>query len=259
MSLLFTASSLPPLNYNLSPPISLRSFYDLLALNFGKKEKRNLAAIRRIIDIKNILSVQTGAVFDINGNFLESGLRLALSNCEFLPEYVFDFLDDNVDEEQCVKNFPQLYARFFREEIAKGGVISEFLRFEKNLNLVLFGLSAKKQKFDLETYLQYEDLADPLVTHLILQSKSSGPFIFPFEYRLLEEKILSSGADPMKQYLAISSYKFNFYKEIVESSIGSFRSICAYMMCLWILDEKASFNEKEGRKILTDIVESDNG
>ncbi|MCH9621573.1 MAG: hypothetical protein S4CHLAM20_09970 [Chlamydiia bacterium] len=259
MSVIYTSASLPILSFNSAPPISLKSFYDLLQLNLGKSAKEKIKSIRRVIDVKNILSFQTGIGFDVKGNFLESGLRLALSNCEYLPDYIFEFLDQYVDEVEMIKNFPRLYAMFFEEEIAKGGIIAEFLTFEKNVNLLLFGFNAKKHSFDVESYLQYEDLTDPIVTQVALQCKNSGPFIFPFEYKLLEEKILDSGADPMKQYLAVASYRFNFYKEIVDNSSGSFRSICAYMMCLWILDEKSSLDEIKGRKILTELVESDHG
>jgi len=256
MGVLFASASLPDLTFNSKPPVSVRSFYELLKLNLTKSQRSSLKSIRRIIDIKNILSFQTGIAFDFKGNFLETGLRLALSNCEFLPDYIFDYLDQHPEEEDLIKDFPKLYAEFFEKEIAKGGITSEFLKFEKDLNLLLFGFNAKKHNLEVESYLQYEDLTDPIVSQVVLQLKGSGPFIFPFEYKVLEEKVLASGADPMKQYLAISSYRFNFYKEIVDNSNGSFKSICAYMMCLWILQDKALLDENKGREILTELVES---
>lgn len=258
MSLLFAYSSLPPLKFNSGLPLSLRSFYDTLELNLSKAQKDKLISIRRIIDIKNILSFQTGVLFDPKGNFLESGLRLALSNNEYLPEYILNFLEENSDDKELEKNFSKLYAMFFHEEIKKGSMTAEFLTFEKNLNLILFGVYAKKQGINIESYLQYEDLADPLVMHIILQSKNSGGFIFPFEYKDLEEKILSAGADPMKQYIAVSAYRFNYYMELVNNYSGSFKSICAYMMCLWILEEKALLDENKGREVLKELVENEN-
>lgn len=195
--------------------------------------------------------------FDPKGNYPESTLRMALSNAEYLPEYVLDYLDENTTEESLVTNFPKLYAEFFDREIAKGGMTAKFLKFERNMNLIEFGINAKKANMNIESYLQYEDITDPLVSHVIAQCKSTGPFIFPYEYKVLEEKVLSSGADPMKQYNAVSSYRFNFYREIVEVKQGSFAMLQAYMMCLWILEEKAALNEEEGRKILTELVENE--
>lgn len=257
MSLLYAYSALPPLDFSQIPPISLGRFYDILDLNLGKKEKESLISLRRLIDIKNVLSFQTGVHFDPKGNFLEAGLRLALNNGEYLPSYMLEFLEEHSQSADLVEHFPLLYATFFKEEIAKGGISAEFLTFEKNLNLVLMGYLAKKQGIHLESYLQYEDLVDPLVTHVILQSKNTGPYIFPYEYKDLGESIENTGADPMKQYMAISRYKFHFYQEIVENDSGSFRSICAYMMCIWMLGERAALDEKKGREMLTELVESD--
>ena len=257
MSLLFAYSSLPPLKFKLGIPLSLRSFYDTLELNLSKSQKEKLISIRRIIDIKNILSFQTGVLFDPKGNFLESGLRLALSNAEYLPEYILDFLEENPEDKELEKNFPKLYATFFYEEIKKGSTIAEFLTFEKNLNLILFGYYAKKRRINIESFLQYEDLTDPLVTYIVLQSKNTGSYIFPFEYKDLEEQIVVAGADPMKQYTAVSAYRFNYYMEIVNNEGGSFKSICAYMMCLWILEEKGLLEESKGREVLKELVENE--
>ncbi|MCH9811595.1 DUF2764 domain-containing protein [bacterium] len=257
MSLLYAYSALPPLQFNQPPPISLGRFYDLLELNLASKAKESLISLRRIIDVKNILSFQTGVHFDPKGNFLEAGLRLALSSGEYLPAYLLDFLEEHSSSESLIENFPLLYATFFQKEIAKGGIAAEFLTFEKELNFVLMGYLAKKQGINLESYLQYEDLTDPLVAHIILQSKNTGPFIFPYEFRRLGEMIEETGADPMKQYVAIDRYRFHFYGEIVHNDSGSFRSICAYMMCLWMITEKAALDEKKGREMLTELVESD--
>jgi hypothetical protein len=257
MSLLYAYAALPPLEFNQIPPISLSRFYDILDLNLDEKDKASLVSLRSLIDMKNILSFQTGVPFNAKGNFLEAGLALALSNAEYLPEYILNFLEENPEEKDLIKNFPQLYATFFREEIGRGGASAEFLTFEKNLNLVLLGYIGKKQGVNVESYLKYEDLSDPLVMHVILQSKNIGPFLFPYEYTDLGESIESTGADPMKQYTAVNLYKFKFYREIIDNDSGSFKSICAYMMCLWVLEEKTLLDEKKGRKILTELVESE--
>lgn len=258
MSLLFAYSSLPPPDFHSSTSITLEKFYELLDLSLTDGMKAKLASIRRLIDVKNILSFQTGVMFDSKGNFHESNLRLSLLNNEDLPEYILDFLEEHKENSDVVKHFPELYSMFFKEEIAKGGVAGEFLTFEKNLILILFGFTGKRLALDIEKYLQYEDLTNPLVIHLLLQKKNSGPFIFPYEYKDLEDRINQTGADPMKQYLSIAIYRFNYYKAIFEEDPCSFRSVCAYMMCLWLLDEKEELNEKLGRKVLIEIVESEN-
>ena len=257
MSLLYAYSALPPLEFHQPPPISLGRFYDILELNLGGRAKEKLISLRRIIDIKNILSFQTGIHFDPRGNFLEAGLCLALSSGEYLPPYLVDFLEEHQSSESLVENFPLLYATFFKEEIAKGGIVGEFLTFERELNLVLMGYLAKKQGIALESYLQHEDLSDPLVHHVVLQSKNTGPFIFPYEFSRLGEMIEETGADPMKQFVAIDRYRFHFYGEIIQNDGGSFRSICSYMMCLWMSTNKAALDEKKGREMLTELVESD--
>jgi hypothetical protein len=258
MSLLFAYSCLPHLNLKLEPPISLRAFYEILDANLSKVDREKLNCIRRIVDIKNILSFQTGLPFDVKGNFSEANLRFALTNLEYLPDYIFDFLSENKTLAELEKNFPKLYALFFSKEIAKGGVGAEFLTFERDLNLILFGFYAKKNRINLEPFLEWEDHTNPLVEHLILQSKNSGAYIFPFEYKNLEEKILGAEADPMKQYKVINAYRFHHYMEIFETDPFSFRSICAYMMCVWILKDRSLLQEKKGREVLKEIVENGN-
>ena len=125
MSLLYAYSALPPLDYNQIPPISLSRFYDILDLNLGEKDKESLVSLRRRVDIKNILSFQVGVPFNEKGNFLEAGLALALSNAEYLPEYILNFLEENPDEKDLIKNFPQLYALLF---LKKRLLVEEFLQ-----------------------------------------------------------------------------------------------------------------------------------
>ena len=257
MGLLYLYSSLPDIKLNSINKISIEGFYKLLDLNCTQNDKDQISSLRRRVDIKNILSIYSGLSFDPKGNFIESGLRVALSNLEYLPDYIFDFLETHPDDHELKKGFPQLYVNFYANEIARGSLCSEFLLFEKNLNLLLFGLNCKKKNIKIESFLQYEDLADPLVEHVLLQSKNSGPFIFPYEYKELEKKINDAGVDPMKQYNAIASYKFDYYKDIVEDNKKLLRSICAYMMCIWIVEERTSLNEKVGREVLKELVESD--
>ncbi len=257
MGVLFAAASLPPLSFSQPLPITLRSFYELLELNLSSKQRDALDSLRRIIDVKNILSFQTGVVFDKRGNFLESGLRLALTNSEYLPDYILNFLEKYPEEVDLIKNFQKLYATFFSEEIAKGGMTAEFLTFERNLNLVLFGYNGKKRGVDVLSYLVHEDPSNPLVTYIAMQSKNTSGFIFPYKYKALEKSILDAGADPMKQYLSITKYRFSYYQHILNCNNVSFKGICAYMMCLWILDERTSFCEEKGREVLKELVESE--
>ncbi len=258
MSLFFAYSSLPPPDFTHSSRMSLKSFYELVELTLTTDQKKKLASLSTLIDIKNIFSLEMGISFDPKGNFSEAILRLCLQNSEDLPVYILEFLEENKEKEDRIKHFPKLYTMFFKEEISKGGVAGEFLNFERDLNLLLFGFTGKKLAINLEKFLQYEDLSDPLVTQILLQRKNSGTFIFPFEYKDLEEALNQTGADPMKQYLAVSVYRFNFYRTIFENDPCTFRSVCAYMMCLWIQDEKASMDEKLGRKVLIEIVENEN-
>lgn len=256
MGILFAFSSLPALKYGEKPGVSFKEFYGILDLNLGTKDKERLVSFRRMIDVKNILSFQTGVKFDGKGNFLEAGLRLALTNSEYLPEYILDFVEDRSDEESLVRDFPQLYAVFFEREISKGGILAEFLSFERDLNLLLMAYNAKRTGIDIESFLQYEDPDSPLVALVAMQAKSSGSFIFPYEYAILEDRLQQAGSDPMKQYEAVSSFRYNFYNSFVEESSGSFRALCAYMMNLWMLEERASLDDKIGREILTELVES---
>jgi hypothetical protein len=258
MSLLFAYSSLPPLKFKLGICLSLEAFYEILDANLSKDQKEKLFSIRRIIDIKNILSLQNGVAFDGKGNFIESALRFALANAEYLPIYVINFLAENTTADQMEKNFPKLYATFFYEEIKKGGIVGEFLTFERDLNLLLFGYYGRKNRVNIEPFLEWEDDTNPLVRHLIVQSKSSGSYIFPFEYKDLEEKILATGADPMKQYRVINEYRFNHYTQIFDTDPLSFRAISAYMMCLWILEDRVCLDEKKGREVLKELVEREN-
>ena len=258
MSLLFAYSSLPPLDFSGSSTLSIKTFYELVEATLTEKGKEALSSLKRIIDIKNIFSLQTGVLFDPKGNLLEQQLRLSIAELEHLPPYILDFLEENKEPKALLENIPKLYTLFYKEEISKGGVIKKFLTFERDIQLLLFGCAGKQLGIDLEKFLNYEDLTDPIVSHLFLQKKSSSPFIFPYEYKALEEKLLKSGANPMKQYLSVATYRFDFYKGLFEENMCTFEGICAYMMCLWILEEKKMLDEKQGRKVLIELVEGEN-
>lgn len=256
MGLLYAYSCLPPFKFQDRLPISSRSLYQIFSLNLSANQYKQIEALRRIIDIKNLLTKKLYDRFDEKGNFSLQEFKDKFAK-EKMKQYMLDFLQECKDDQDLISKYPKLYADFFEEESKESVLVAKVLKFEKEVNVLLFCLQAKKNKISIDDFLGYMDLSDPLIEYAVIQSKGEGPFHFPYEYKNLEALILDSGMDPMKQYDAVNEFKFRFYDELALDTQDLFTKICAYMMQVWINEDKSQLDEASGRELLTKLLENE--
>jgi hypothetical protein len=115
----YLASLLPSLDFPGSPDISFSSIRESLRLNLSETDLKKIEALRLFIDITNIRPLLLEESIDGRGNLSEKDLDEALLIKDFLPQYVFDFLDKHDTLAAKLHHFSELVSLFFTNELPK--------------------------------------------------------------------------------------------------------------------------------------------
>ncbi len=246
----FVIPSLPPLSLKDKPELSFDELVRRLRINLSKEDFERTVVLRRFIDILNIRSLMMEEPIDPRGNLGEKELDEAMLVKTSLPDYVFDFLEQFEKTSDRIRNFSGLLARYFQEEIPlQKGFLKKYLVFERERRLVLLALRAKLIGRDVVHELQFEDLSDPLVAHILAQ-KDSGHYDPPLEYVEIRDILESCYADPLLENKAFAEYRF---KKIDELSVGdpfTINRILAYMAQLMLVENLHELDEEKGRLVV---------
>jgi hypothetical protein len=246
----YLAASLPPLEFPSMPDVSFVSLREALKLNLSKSDLKKVETLRLFIDISNIRPLLLEEEIDPRGNLEEKELDEALLVHNLLPGYVFEFLDQHETLADKLKYFPELLARFFAEEIPKQtGFLKAYFTFEREWRLVVLALRAKKMKRDLIRELQFEDVFDPFVAHILAQ-KDAESYEPPIEYKDLKDILHACGPDPWEQNKAIAAYRFNKIQEMIGEAQFSIDWILAYLAQLLIIEYWNELDAAKGQMIL---------
>jgi hypothetical protein len=246
----FVVPSLPILSLHQKPEITFNELVTRLELNLSRQDLEMTKVLRRFVDIYNIHAHLMEEPVDPRGNLNEKELDEALLVHTGLPDYVFDFLGQFEKVSDKVRNFPGLLARFFNEEIPKQkGFLRTYLTFEREWRLVLLALRAKQLGRDVVKELQFEDLADPLVAHILAQ-KDSESYEPPPEYAELKELIASCHGDPWAEHRAFAEYRFRKIEEFAQNGLFTIDQILCYMAQLMIIESMFELDEERGSMIL---------
>ncbi|MGR3973972.1 MAG: DUF2764 family protein [Candidatus Rhabdochlamydia sp.] len=250
----FLLLSLPPLRLGEKPPFS---FYELMwriEVNVKRKDFQKVAILRRWIDLKNIRQLYLGQLVDHRGNLNEKDLDEALLVQEFLPSYVFDFLNSFTTKEEILNAFPGLLARYLQEEAQEQtGFLQNYLSFERQWRLILLAIKAKELGKDLEKELQFEDLKDPFILDILAQ-KDLPVYDPPPLFVSLKEKYLGCGLDPWEQSKMLMQWKMDQIENLIERDVFSIDSILAYLVQLMMIEEFDELNSSKGEMILETFV-----
>ena len=246
----YLATTLPPLEFPIVPDISFELLKESLSLNLSEKDLKKVEVLRLFVDINNIRPLLLEEEIDSRGNLSEKDLDEALLVQDFLPEFVFDFLDKYDTLPEKLKHFSELLSNFFAEEIQKQkGFLKEYLTFEREWRLVILALRAKITNRDVVKDLQFEDFNDPIVSQILAQ-KDAEQYDPPVEYKELKEKFLACGTDPWQQNKMLSEYRFSRIEEMVDKGQFSIEAILAYLAQLMIVEYWNELDEERGKVIL---------
>jgi hypothetical protein len=246
----YLAASLPPLEFPSFPDISSVELKESLRLNLSKKDFKKVETLRLFVDINNIRPLLLEEEIDPRGNLTEKELDEALLVRDFLPEYVFDFLNKYDTLSEKLKHFSELISQFFISEVdTHKGFLNEFLTFEREWRLVVLALRSKITHRDVVKELQFEDYNDPIVAQILAQ-KDAEQYEPPAEYKDLKDRYLSCGPDPWQLNKMLSEYRFSKIQELIDGDIFSIDTILGYLAQLMIIEQWNELDERRGQAIL---------
>lgn len=249
----FLAIALPPLQIGAIPEIDFVHLEEMLQENLTHSDYQKTLTLRRLYDIENIRSFWLGESLDPWGLVKET-LEEALLSDEGLPHYVYLFLEEYDTKEKRLKYFPKLIANYFKEELKHTtGFLRTYLKFEREMRLVLTAFRAKKLGRDIAEELQFEDPDEPIIGQ-ILAFRDSKTYEPPDEYLDLKKIFEEFQNSPFGLYQALCEYRFHKIDEIVGDKQFSIDRILGYLAQFFIVQKWLELDRKKGLEIVNTIV-----
>ena len=251
-STFFVAPSFPALVLGDIPEISFEEVMHRLSLNLAERHLKKVEVLRRLIDIYNVRLLFLEKPLDTRGNFSEKELDEALLVEAILPDYVCDFLGQFEGSEEKARHFYGLLSRYFSEEMVhQKGFMYDYLKFQRDLKLVLTAWRAKRARRDISVELQFEDFTDPLVANILAQ-KDMEKFEPPIEFEKLFEALHSAGSDPWEQFRAVAQFEFSRIEDLSGYPLFAIDWILGYVARLMIAERYAELDPERGTEILNE-------
>lgn len=252
----FLATALPPLQLGATPEITFQEFRHLLRDNLSKSDFAKSLLIRRYYDIQNIRAFWLGKDYDRRGNLNPVQLEEALLSSGGLPDYIYDFMEENNTLEKRLNNFPGLIAVYFANETQQAnGFLKEFLQFERQWRLVLAGIRAKQLSRDLSVELQYENPDDDFIAQILAQ-KDAKNFISPDGFEELQQLFEDYVDDPLELYQALCEYRFYKVEAMLGVDMFSIDRILGYMVQLIIAEKWDELDKRKGMAVVNRAMHS---
>jgi hypothetical protein len=252
----FLLTSLPPLEIGQPVEMSFEQLKAMLELNLTEEDMEKVRQFISYIDLRNLRALWMKEPLDPRGSIGEKQFEEALLIKDFLPSFVFDFLDRYETVKDRLHYFSYLYFRFFNEQLSKGGFLEEFFKEEKEMRLIMTALRAKEAKRDILKELQFEDPNDPLVMQ-ILSQKDMDDYEPPRDYERIKAIYKEFHRDPKKLALAFLEYRFETILEL-ESRYPMFSidQLLGYMARLFLVENWNALDERQGKALINSLTVS---
>jgi hypothetical protein len=250
----FLGTRLPALQIGEVPEITFQELATLLGDNLTNKDYSKVVVLRRFLDIQNIRNLWTGRPFDRHGNYDEKELEEALLNREGLPGYVFSFIDkyENIDLQ--LKHFSELVSTYFVEEGRKAtGFLKEYLKFEREMRLVLLGYRAKQLGRNPAVELQYENPEDPIVLQILGQQEAKQ-YEPPEGFEDLKTLFEGYKDKPLVMYQKLVENRFSKIDRMVGMDPFTTERILGYLIRFILVERWLELDQEQGIKIVDTII-----
>lgn len=246
----FVAPSLPPLTLGETPDMNFEAVMNRLQMNLAEEDLKQVAVVRRGIDLQNIRALLLDKPLDDRGNLSEKQLDEALLVEADLPDYVFAFLNQFDERKEKARHFFGLLCRYYTEEVkGQKGFLKQLLTLQRELRLVTAALRAKKLGRDIAMELQFEEFTDPVVAQILAQ-KDMDDYDPPLEYRDLKEQLAACGDDPWEQYKVMARYEFEKIEEMAGYPLFSLDWILGYVARLLLVERWTLLDPERGAEIV---------
>jgi hypothetical protein len=135
--------------------------------------------------------------------------------------------------------------------VQQKGFMVEYLKFQRDLKLVLTAWRAKRAGRDITVELQFEDFTDPLIAHILAQ-KDMDKYEPPTEFEELFRDLSACGNDPWEQFRTVARFEFDQIEELSGYPLFAVDWILGYVTRLLIVERYAELDPKRGTEILNE-------
>lgn len=242
----FVGTFLPTLIFGEHPEISLSELDVLFRDNLSEGDYKKIQTIRQFYDLLNLRLFWLEQEIDLRGDMSSMELEEALITRSGFPSYVFDFIDRYPKKEDRIHHFPHLVAQFFKGNGNLNPFSRKYLKFEREIRLIMTAFRAKKLGRDLSVEFQYEDPEEDLIAQLLAQ-KDAPAIEIPEEYQELKVIFDRWRDRPLDLQKALDEYRFNKVDSLVEmADVFSMERLMAYFIQFLILQKWAEMDSEKG-------------
>ncbi|MBI5272868.1 MAG: DUF2764 family protein [Chlamydiia bacterium] len=247
----FALLSLPQLSFKEPLEITFQDLRDLLLLNLAPADFVQFTILLQWINLYNVRAVWLGQPLDDRGTMTSKEVEEALLVRDGLPSYLIDYLDRYETVSQRLSYFPSLLVSLFQKATLLHGFLRAYYHFERDLQLLLTALRAKKTKRDIVYELQFEDPTDSLVAQILAQ-KDAPEFVVPFEYEDLKILFVENNSDPEKLHRALLEYRFRKIEEMEEAFTDPFSldAVLGYVARFILVDDWFKNDPEKGHLVV---------
>lgn len=255
MQYYFVGTALPALYLDVKPEITFTQFDILLKDNLTRSDYRKFQHVRRLYDLLNLRAYWKEEPLDPYGEMDAVQLEEALAGRIGLPDFVYEFVDSHEKNEDKVRYFPLLLAKYFQLASQDADPFIRWLMtLERDMRLIFTGFRAKKLGWDLSAELQYEDPEEELIASMLAQ-KDEKTFEPPEKYHELKLIYEAYNNDPLKLQRAIDEYRYNAVENWVDMADAfSIERILAYLVQFMIVRKWSEMDKEQGIKVVDSIV-----
>lgn len=223
-----------------------------LHLNLSKEDLVSVEALRRLADLDNIYAMLHGETRASGGNYNMQELEEMLLQQEKLPAYILDFFATYSSRQEQIKNFHELYHRYFSIETGRhNGFVHKYLVFERQVKLVFTALRALHLGRDLKKEFSDEDPEDPFIQQLMEQKASSET---PEGFEEVKTMFEQYKEKPFDLYQALAEWRFRKVEEIAGRHTFYIDRILAFIVQLEICEKWLELDKAKGLQIIETTV-----
>ncbi len=250
----FLTNSLPTLKLGSPVDITFSQLLELFQLNLSVKDQKLIHTFLTYIDLRNIRAFWMKEPLDPRGSLGEKEIEEALLISDFLPSYVFDFLERYESLKDRLHFFSYLYFHFFQEGVQKKGFLGAFFQEEREIRLIMAALRAKAAKRNVAVELQFEDPKDPLVMQ-ILSQKDIDDYEPPVDYEWLKLIFKENYNHPRNLAKAYLEKRLEMIQELEERFPKfSIDQLLGYMVRLLIVENWNALDAAKAKMIVDSIA-----
>jgi hypothetical protein len=218
--------------------------YNLLETLFLPADNRNLLNMV----LKNIVE------FDDTGKYTLDELEEEIKEPEMLPGYMKNFINISKTTQPQDADMAwedQLTALYYEYvEQAENDFLRTWFAFERDINNILTGLTARRHKFPAENQL----IGDNTVTNAIRKSNARDFGLtaeFPFVEKLIQ---INENTNLLEREKAIDQLKWNFIDELNTFNYFSIEIILGFVIKLGMVERWLKLDKKTGEEMFRQLV-----